>query len=75
MFRCYFCDCITPPKTTRSSVVVEFREKRYESRRRESPRRGARNRDETPADKGGSGSEIIKEVDACPACAVKHGNP
>lgn len=55
--------------------MVEFREKKYETRRRESPRRGARNRDEAPSDKGGSGIEIIKEVDACPACAAKHAKP
>jgi len=25
-------------------------------------------------DRGGQGIETIKEVDACPACAAKHGN-
>ena len=28
MFRCHFCQQITPPKTTRHSVVIEVREKR-----------------------------------------------
>ena len=75
MFRCYFCKKITAPKTTRHSVVIETREKTYVSRRRESKRRGFRDRNETPEDRGGSGIEIIKEVDACPECAAKHHTP
>jgi hypothetical protein len=72
MFRCYFCDRITPPKTTRHSVVVEVREKQYSMRRR-TPKRGAfRDRDENVQDRGGKGTEITKEVDACPECAARH---
>ena len=74
MFRCYFCQQVTPPKTTRHTVIIEKREKEYSARRRESkgkPRQGFRGRDETPRDRGGKGIEISKEVSACPTCAAK----
>ena len=74
MFRCYFCQQITPPKTTRHNVVIEVREKRYSSRQREQRRGGGRNfrdRDDSVQDRGGQGVEIMKEVPACPACAAK----
>ncbi|QDT13039.1 hypothetical protein [Planctomycetes bacterium K23_9] len=80
MFKCYFCEQITPPKTTRHSVVIELREKRYSTRRRETKRTGGggggrggfRSREEPVQDRGGKGQEISKEVPACPACAAKH---
>ena len=75
MFKCYFCGEITPPKTTRHSVVIETREKIYSSRRRESKGGGRgrfRDRDEPVQDRGGKGVEIMTEVAACPACAAKH---
>ena len=75
MFRCYFCQQITPPKTTRHSVVIETREKKYSTRRREPKRGGFRNRDDSVQDRGGQGMEIMKEVDACPECAAKQGKP
>lgn len=79
MFKCYFCEQVTPPKTTRHSVVIELREKRYSTRRRETKRAGGgggrggfRSREEPVQDRGGKGQEISKEVPACPACAAKH---
>lgn len=75
MFKCYFCNEVTPPGTTRHSVVIETREKRYAAKRREykgGGRGGGRfRRDDTPQDRGGAGVEIMKEVPACPACAAK----
>ena len=75
MFRCHFCQQITPPKTTRHSVVIEVREKRYSSQKREFKRGGGgrnfRDRDEPTPDRGGQGVEIMREVSACPACAAK----
>ncbi|MCG8652444.1 MAG: hypothetical protein MI861_21565 [Pirellulales bacterium] len=71
MFRCYFCKQVTPPKTTRHSVVIETRVKKYASRQREAKRRGFRDRSDGPLDRGGEGREILKEVDACPECAAK----
>ena len=71
MFRCHFCQQITPPKTTRHRIVVETRMKRYAIRRKEGKRRSFRDRDEPVQDRGGEGVEILREVDACPACAAK----
>jgi hypothetical protein len=78
MFKCYFCNQVTPPKTTRHSVVIELREKKYSTRQRENKRSGGgrgrggyRGREEPVQDRGGKGQEISKEVPACPACAVK----
>ena len=71
MFRCYFCNQVTPPKTTRHSVVIETREKQYVTQRRESSRRGSRGREDRVQDRGGQGVETIKEVPACPDCAAK----
>ncbi|MAI72389.1 MAG: hypothetical protein CMM01_15965 [Rhodopirellula sp.] len=74
MFRCHFCQQITPPKTTRHSVVVEVREKHYSSQKREFKRGGRRDfrdRDEPTPDRGGQGVEIMREVSACPTCANK----
>ena len=74
MFRCYFCQQITPPKTTKHRVVIATREKQYPTRRRESkgPRGRFRFREEAVQDRGGEGVEIAQEVAACPACAAKH---
>ena len=74
MFRCHFCQEITPPKTTRHNVVIEVREKRYASQKREFKRGGRRDfrdRDEPTPDRGGQGVEIMREVSSCPTCAVK----
>ena len=74
MFRCHFCQQTTPAKTTRHSVVIEEREKRYSSQKREFKRGGGRNfrdRDEPTPDRGGQGVEIMREVSACPTCAAK----
>lgn len=71
MFRCYFCQKITPPKTTRHSVVIETREKHYATRRREPKRGRFRDREDSVQDRGGKGVEITREVDACPECAAK----
>ena len=72
MFRCYFCNQVTPPKTTRHSVIIEIRKKEYSARRRAPQKRGfrSRDRDESLQDRGGAGREIIREVDACPQCAA-----
>lgn len=73
MFRCHFCNQVTPPKTTRHTVVIAVREIDYPIRRKESKRPGGRFRgDEAVQDRGGKGREIAKEVAACPACAEKN---
>ena len=75
MFRCYFCQQVTPPKTTKHNVIISIREKEYPTRRKESKGgRRFRSRDDVIQDRGGKGREIAKEVAACPACAAKHQN-
>lgn len=71
MFRCYFCNQVTPPKTARHSVVIKTREKKYATQRREPKRRGFREREDRVQDRGGQGIETIKEVHACPTCAAQ----
>ena len=73
MFRCYFCQEITPPKTKKTFVVIETREKTYPARRSESRRHGRFRppADSSSNDTGGKGRETQKEVPACPACAAK----
>ena len=61
MFRCHFCNQVTPPKTTRHTVVIAVREIDYPIRRKESKRPGGRFRgDEAVQDRGGKGREIAK---------------
>ena len=73
MFRCHFCQQITPPGTKKRYVVIATREKQYPTRRRESQRaRGRfRSRDDAVQDRGGTGRETAEEVAACPQCAEK----
>lgn len=73
MFRCHFCQQITPPGTKKRYVVIATREKQYPTRRREAqrPRGRFRSRDESVQDRGGKGRETAEEVAACPACADK----
>ena len=71
MFRCHFCQQVTPPGTKKTNIVIGTREKTYPARRKEVKRgRFGANRD-APQDAGGSGIETIKEVAACPSCAAK----
>lgn len=73
MFRCYFCNQVTPPKTKKVNVVIETRDKQYPTRRRESkgPRGRFRSREDAIQDSGGKGTETALEVAACPTCAAK----
>ena len=71
MFRCHFCQQITPPGTKKRYVVIATREKHYPTRRRDSqgPRGRFRSREDSVQDRGGKGLETAEEVAACPACA------
>lgn len=73
MFRCHFCNQVTPPKTKKVNVVIETRDKQYPTRRRESkgPRGRFRSREDAIQDSGGKGTETALEVAACPTCAAK----
>lgn len=73
MFRCHFCNQVTPPGTKKRNVVVETRNKTYPSRRAEIRRSRGRigTQQEKSNDSGGKGVETKLEVAACPACAAK----
>jgi hypothetical protein len=71
------CQGVVPPGTPAQRVVVQRRRKVYSFRSRanlvirwERPKRKREHRD----DPGGEGQEIVREVLACPSCAVKNGS-
>lgn len=79
MFRCELCDSVVPAGTRATRVVISTRQKTYESRG-QSPsgrggrgggRRGGRTR-KKEFDKGGSGTEIVREAAVCPKCAERY---
>lgn len=78
MFRCQECGTIVASGTRSHKIVVQTREKTYEPRGanpRERPRwsRGrGRSKKKAPYDKGGQGTEIVRELMVCPECAAQH---
>ena len=79
MFRCQKCGTIVPANVRAHKIVVATRPKTYEPRgqdpseRRGRPRfqRGRRIRKRKPYDKGGQGTEIVRELAVCPKCAAE----
>ena len=80
MYKCQLCGAIVPKRTSCRKVVLATRKKDYPSRRKANPgfdRRGEsylrsnRNSDRND-DRGGTGYETIKEINACDACAKSH---
>ncbi len=76
MFRCQMCKTIVPAGVPTSRIVVATRSKVYASRgsdptERGGPRfrRGRPVRKRKPYDRGGEGTEIVREVAVCPKCA------
>ena len=82
MFRCQMCDTIVPAGTRSTKVVVATRQKIYEPRGQDPrERRGGRSfrgrrgpRKKKPYDKGGTGTEIVRELSVCPSCAAERAN-
>lgn len=79
MFRCQTCDTIVPAGTRSSKIVVQSRPRTYEPRGadpRERGRFGRGRRKPTKKkaeyDKGGVGTEIVREIMVCPTCAETH---
>jgi hypothetical protein len=75
MFRCELCDTIVPARTPATKIVLQTRPRTYEprggdrnERRGFRGRRGPRKR--PPFDKGGVGTEIVREASVCPRCAA-----
>lgn len=78
MFRCQKCGTIVPAGVRATKVTVATRPRVYEPRgqdpseRRGRTRfqRGRRVRKRKPYDKGGQGTEIVRELSLCPRCAA-----
>lgn len=73
MYRCQICKTVVPPNTPATRLVVETREKEYPTTADRGPRgkKPRLNRYQQPADIGGKGTEIVREIVVCPACARK----
>jgi hypothetical protein len=72
MFRCQLCGCVVRPRTPARHVVVQRRARKYPARGRANL--VVRNRKSNHTDDpGGAGSEVAREVLACPACAARNG--
>ena len=79
MFRCQKCETIVPAGTRTAKVVVATRPRTYESRGQDPSERrgrgrfvrGKRVRKRKPYDKGGAGTEIVRELSVCPKCATE----
>jgi len=77
VFRCQMCDCIVPQGIRAHKLVVKTRQKNYAPRgtkpveRRNWRQRGRVKRRQV-YDKGGEGTEIVRELAICPDCATKH---
>ena len=75
MFRCQLCGTVVPPQTPSHRVVVQSRPIRYPARPRANQFFRFVNRKRKLVhtdDPGGTGTAIVKEVQACPACAANH---
>ncbi len=79
MFRCELCQTVVPPRQRSTKIVLATRPRTYASRgteRRERPGRPPRGRfpqrKEAEYDKGGVGTEIVREAMVCPKCAEEH---
>lgn len=82
MFRCQMCDTVVPAGTRSSKVVMATRTRVYEPRGQDPrERRGGRSfrgrrgpRKKKPYDKGGEGTEIVRELSVCPKCAAENAD-
>lgn len=69
MFRCGVCGNVGPPHTKAANVVLEARSRHYPLRLKANRFRKDRQKKWTD-DPGGQGSEIVREVKACPSCGA-----
>jgi len=80
MFRCQKCGTVVAANVRSTKIVVASRPRTYEPRGQDPSerrgrvprfRRGRRVRKRKPYDKGGQGTEIVRELSACPKCAAE----
>ena len=75
MFICQNCQTVVPAGTRSTKIVVQTREREYESRGPDPSERrfrGPRPR-RRDYDRGGHGTEIVREIMVCPKCAEEMG--
>jgi len=79
MFRCQKCSTVVAAKVRSTKIIVASRPRTYEPRGQDPSerrgrvsrfRRGRRVRKRKPYDKGGQGTEIVRELSVCPKCAA-----
>jgi hypothetical protein len=72
MFRCELCRFVVPVSTPCNRIVVETRRVDYPSRPRAHFAPGSEGgKGKWIDDPGGRGTEIVREVNACAACASR----
>jgi hypothetical protein len=76
MFRCEQCGEVVSPGIAAVKCVVETRNREYPLRQNTSARPGKSKgrRGRRPDDPGGSGCEIVRELELCPSCAESIGD-
>jgi hypothetical protein len=73
MYRCELCEKVVAPNVPSTRVTVETRPATYPFRA-DANRPVKRGKDKKkPDDRGGRGTEIVRERVACPACAGNGG--
>lgn len=74
MFNCQICGAAVPPRTKAARIVLETRVRQYPKRflPAKVSLNGRRRKSDEPVviDRGGRGTEIVREANACPACAA-----
>lgn len=77
MFRCQQCGTVVPAGTRATKIVTQTRRKEYQPREAEPTSRGGRfgrgrfSRRRRVIDRGGEGTEIVREIMVCPKCAAE----
>lgn len=66
MYVCEKCGRVSEPRVGMNKIVVETRPKTYPFRKEAN--RKIKELDIKPHDRGGSGSEIVKEIKVCRTC-------
>ncbi len=81
MFRCQKCGTVVAANVRSTKIIVASRPRFYEPRGQDPSERrgrvprfrrgGRRVRKRKPYDKGGQGTEIVRELSVCPKCAAE----
>lgn len=74
MFRCQMCEKVSGSGTKSNKIVVASRTREYRGNIEDFPQRrfGRFREPRKPRDRGGKGSEIVKELMVCGTCAEVH---